>query len=129
MANRWFTQFRYSLVKAVVDLYGQVAIGASGAPTISVANSKGISSIVRNSAGRYTITLQDSYYGLLDVQHKFLNATAPAAPLMFIVSQAVTNNSAPVVVIQFTNAAGTATDPGSGELMYLQIALKNSSAN
>jgi hypothetical protein len=47
MANRRFEQFQLSLEKAVVTLYGKVAIGSTGAPTISAANSKGILSIVR----------------------------------------------------------------------------------
>lgn len=37
-----------------VKLWAVVAIGASGAPTLT--RGKGISSVVRNSAGKYTVT-------------------------------------------------------------------------
>lgn len=128
MASRWFNQFRLSLEKQVVDLWCNFTVGGIGAPTLVSAASKGIKSVVRNSAGKYTITLSDSYYGFLQADIKILNATAPAAPLNFVVSQAVTSSTTPVVVIQFTNTAGAATDPGSGESVFLKVSLKNSSA-
>lgn len=126
MANRYFEQFRYSFEKKVVDLYMKVAVGATGAPTLSTANSKGIASIARNSAGRYTITLQDKYQKLLMVDATILLASGLPAPQEFaIVSQAVTN-STPTVVVQFS-AAGVATDPDNGATLYLQITLGDSS--
>lgn len=128
MANRSFNQFAYSLEKAKVFLYMQVAIGATGAPTLNAANSKGIASIARNSAGRYTIVLQDTYIRLMMAKHVFLNATAPAAPGMFIVSSGVATLNNPNLVVQF-NATGTATDPGNGEVMYMEIELSNSTAS
>lgn len=134
MANRYFTQFRFSLEKMVVDLFGSVTFGASGAPTLSAINSKGIKSITRVSAGLYDIVLgvgsaQDVYPALLVVDHKFLNATAPAAPLMYIVSESVATPTTGKVRIQFTAVDGTtATDPASGEVVKLHLALKNSTA-
>jgi hypothetical protein len=127
MANRWFEQFAYSLVKGKVFLYGKVTIGAAGAPTLVSANSKGISSIVRNSAGKYTITLQDKYNRLLHIKPVIvLGAGTPAAPFNFVVSESVA--SAKTIVIQFLAVDGTtATDPASGEEVRFEIQLKNSS--
>jgi hypothetical protein len=136
MANRFFNQFRKCLEKEQVNLFAHVSFGAAGAPTLDNANSKGIKSISRVSAGKYTIvfglsasstfaTNIDTYVKLLGLNHKFLNSSAPAAPLSYIVTNSVTSGS---VVVQFTDSAGVATDPASGEQVYLEIAVGNSSA-
>lgn len=127
MANRFFNQFRLSLEKQVVDLFGRVTFGSTGAPTLDAVNSKGIKSIVRNSAGNYTVTLSDSYVRLLLAKHIFISASAPASPSLYIASETVKTPSGPAIVLQF-NAAGTATDPASGEEVRLQFVLKNSTA-
>lgn len=134
MANRYFSQFFLTLVKAPVGLYARVTFGATGAPTLDKVNSKGILSIVRTGAGAYTITLGgggvggaavDTYPRILMLKHMFLNATAPAAPGLYIVSETVKTNGQ--ILVQF-NSAGTGTDPGSGEEVKLAIALTNSTA-
>lgn len=127
MANRLMNQFRYSLEKKVVDLFADVTFGATGAPTLVAKNSKGVKSITRSSAGKYVITLQDSYARLLMVKHAFINATAPASPSSYIVSQTVGTANPPTITVQF-NAAGTATDPASGEEALIQFVLSDSSA-
>lgn len=132
MANRWFNQFQKTLEKEVCALFAKVTFGSTGAPTLSVANSKGIVSVTRNSAGVYTFVFgtsaasKDTYYKLLMAKHVFLNATAPASPGMYIVAN---NVAAAAASIQLTfNSAGTATDPGSGEVVFLQFLMGNSSA-
>lgn len=127
MANRLFNQFRLSLEKQVVDLFMDVTFGATGAPTLVKAKSKGIKSITRTSAGLYAVTLQDTYVRLLMAKHVFVNATAPASPGMYITTETVATLATPVVNITF-NAAGTATDPGSGEEVRVQFTLSNSTA-
>lgn len=133
MANRYFSQFQLTLEKQPCHLWASVAIGASGAPTLSAINSKGIKSITRTSAGLYVVTMgvgtaTDIYNRLLFVSHRFIVASgAPAAPLMFVVSQAIA--TAGTVTIKFTAVDGTtATDPASGETMLLEFDLKNSTA-
>ena len=112
--------------KQPVDLYAQVAIGATGAPTLSVANSKGIASIARNSAGQYTITLQDPYVRLMMAQAVVQNSTGiSASPDLGIISMDVV--SAQTVVIQLS-AAGTATELEDGDTLMLQLTLSNSTA-
>lgn len=131
MANRWFNQFTKALVKEVSHIYAKVTFGATGAPTLSVLNSLGVVSVVRNSTGNYTFTfgttaqLLDTYNQLLMVRHVFQNATAPAAPGLFVVTNAVASTA--TLIVQF-NSAGSATDPGSGEVAYLEFVFKNSSA-
>lgn len=127
MANRQFQQFQYSLEKYVVNLFAKVAIGATGAPTLSATNSKGIKSIVRNSAGDYTITLQDSYYKLLGVDVVVQNATGIAvSPVMGIKANNVT--SVPGTIEVVFSVGGVATDPASGDTLWFQIQLSNSGA-
>lgn len=126
MANRYFNQFRLSLEKKLVDLYARVTFGSSGAPTLDVANSKGIKSISRTGAGAYTIVLQDSYARLMGVNKINVSASAPASPSMYIVTETVSTLSNPAVNVVM-NAAGTATDPASGEEVRLHFTLKNSS--
>lgn len=127
MANRYFNQFQYSLEKGVVHLYAKVAIGSTGAPTLSTANSKGIASITRNTTGDYTITLQDTYKKLLSFQLVFLDASGlPDAPLYGLDDS--TDVTTKTVRFVTCSATGTAADPASGETMFVKIELSNSTA-
>lgn len=119
---------------SVVNIFAYVTFGATGAPTLVAAKSKGVKTIARNSAGLYTITLGnaqgvDIYNSLLMIKHVFdesgNSGTAPVSPSMFLVANSVA--SAGTLQIEF-NTAGTATDPASTEAVFLQIILKNSSA-
>lgn len=74
-ANRNFSRMQ-ALEREVKKLYAYVSIGATGAPTLSAAKSKGISSISRSGTGAYTLTLEDSYYQLLMAQFCLLEADA-----------------------------------------------------
>jgi hypothetical protein len=123
------SQFSYSHCAAQVNLFAKISIGATGAPTIVSGTGTGISSIVRNSAGDYTINLSNPYNTLLGVDAVFHGngGAAPAAPLVSIKTDAVATASAPAVEILCTNSAGTATDPANGETIYLSILLNRSS--
>lgn len=129
MANRYFNQFRLSLEKQVVDLFWAVTYGAAGAPTLSTTNAKGILSVTRTSAGLYVVTFQDSYLARLKTSYVQITATAPAAPIMTVVSSTATT-----LTVQFWgptaagNTALIATDPGSGESTAFMVSLRNSSA-
>lgn len=128
MANRLFNQFRSALEKSVIDIYCDVTFGATGAPTLVQAKSKGITSVVRISAGKYTITLMDKYVDLFGIDFIFLNATGiAAAPEMGVISNLVASTP-PTIQVQFSNNAGAATDPASGDEVKMDIQLKNSTA-
>lgn len=125
MSSRLF-QFRYSYERDLVDIQAKVTIGSSGAPTLTLA--KGIVSITHNSTGNYTIVLKDNYYLLTDVKASFISgSSAPAAPIVNVVSEQVNNNSSPSLIIQCRNLSGSATDPASGEVMLLHIQLRSAS--
>lgn len=135
--NRWLNQFRLQFEKRVIDVYGLVSFGASGAPTLSSqpTNNKGILSFTRTGVGKYLVTFGtnsslpvDRYVKLLNIDFRFDTsgtAAAPVAPGMYIVLDAV--SSAGQVTIQF-NSAGTATDPASGEILHIDFCLGDSTA-
>lgn len=134
MANRWLNQFVASFNKAMVNVYGQVAIGATGACTLSAANSKGIVSVTRNDTGLYTFvfgtnsTSLDKYYHFCGLTVSWVNSgSAPDAPIVYVVA----DNSAAAaasIQIQCLSVAGSAADPGTGELMLVGFDFQNSSA-
>lgn len=127
MANlRYRSQFHQSYAAERASLFATINFGATGAPTIASGTGMGISSITRSSAGLYVITLVQPFMALLGVRATFVDAAAPASPSLYVSSNAVATRSAPTLSIQF-NAAGTATDPASGESVLLEIVLNNSS--
>ena len=129
MANRRFEQFQLSLEKAIVTLYGQVAIGSTGAPTLSTAKSKGILSIARTATGKYTITLSDIYQRLVGFDYTYIVAsgapgtTAVASPVVRADNSA---SATPTIVVEFLDNTGTANEIASGVTLLIQIQLKNS---
>lgn len=134
MSNRYFNQFQLALEKKVESIFAKVSFGATGAPTLSNPNCKGIVSVTRNSAGVYTfvfgssVAAKDTYYKLLLVKHVFNSgASAPASPGMYIKSD-LTNIAASASIQIVFNAAGTATDPASGEIVYLEFQFSDSNS-
>jgi hypothetical protein len=133
MANRYFSQFVWTLEKNPVVLLARVTIGASGAPTLDTTKSKGVKSITRTSAGLYVITFgvpsgaTDTYNSLLFSDVRVLNSGGMAAPISFVKAQAVA--TAGTVTVQFLAIDNTtATDPGNGEELKFLFVLKNSTA-
>lgn len=127
MANRYLlNQFSYSTAVPVHAL-ATVSIGASGAPTIATGTGSLIT-ISRSSAGVYLITLGKKYAGLIGAKVMFFAASEPAAPIVCVTADAV--SSAGTLTIKCLAVDGTtATDPASGEKMYLDIVLQNSSVS
>lgn len=121
------SSLHYSHAAKLVKLLVKVSIGASGAPTVVSGTGMGIASVVRASAGKYTINLADTYNSLLSVSAiSKSGASAAAAPFVNIATDSVTSLTAPLVAIQCRNTSGTATDPASGEILYIEIDLNRS---
>lgn len=131
--NRIYTQFRYSLEKRVIELFGKVTIGAAGAPTLDAAASKGIASIVRNSVGNYTITLSDPYVKLLGFNSQVLLAAGSPGAAYGPVIRSEDVDGAKTIVVQYlgaTSAADTtaaATELASGSVVYFSAVLSGTS--
>jgi hypothetical protein len=143
MANRNFSTNGLSLEKKTVTLWLRVAIGATGAPTLQAWNAAskswvsaptggwaGVKSITRNSAGKYTIVLQDKYTKILAAWVGFICDAAPAAGSTHAFSTGTdpTTAGGGTVIVQCRNNSGTATDPASGEVMTVEIELGDSDA-
>lgn len=109
----------------VTELFLRADIGATGAPTIDVAASKGIASITRNDTGDYTIQLAEAYNSLFMVDVMLLEADDTDLTHQ-VISQDVSNSTTPTVKIGF-HAAATPTDPPDGSDIYVRITVKNSS--
>lgn len=152
MANRNFSQDRYTLEKGVTELYATVTVATgavtlkkwnppgsgsagsySAAPTSGTKYAKGyggISSVARTAAGAWTITFQDPYVRLLGVNAMFsTSSAATAAPLVSVdASGNVTTASGGTVKLLFqATASGGGVDPTDGDVM-LTFTLQNSSA-
>ncbi len=120
MANRKFEKVQ-ALEKEIKNLYLEVAIGATGAPTLS--RGTGAASIARDSAGKYTITLQDKYMRLMWADVVQLETDMEDLTWQLLSETVATDKT---VVIQ-AHAAAVATDPTSGSKLLIKLELKNSS--
>lgn len=89
-------------------------------------NAQGVASVARNSAGNYTITLDDKYNDLLQLSHSVqLASGTPSSVAMILRSEAV--DSTKQIVVQFVDAAGAAVELDSSTVLRFEITLKNSS--
>jgi hypothetical protein len=121
MASRNFSRVQ-ALEKEIKHLYAEVSIGATGAPTLD--RGYGITSIERDSAGVYVLTLDDKYPRLMHMHVMMLEATAE--DLTFQIESEDVNGDK---TIQFQcKAAAVETDPSSGSKLLIKIDLKNTSA-
>jgi hypothetical protein len=124
MGSRLF-QFRYSNERDLQDIMLKVSIGASGAPTIVLG--KGIVSMTRTGTGAYTLVLKDISNKLMHMSMVSLSgASAPTAPIMNIVSEAV-NSASPNIHIQLRDLTGAAADAANGEVLMISITVRNAS--
>lgn len=122
--NRWLNQFRYSLEKKMVDVYLKAAIGATGAITLDAPNSKGITSVVRNSAGKYTITFNDTFVAFFGL-NKTITLAAGSPGVFAVVVRSVDTKTAKQIVVEFLDAAGAAADIASGATLNLHFEFKD----
>ncbi len=121
MANRNFNRHQ-SLEKEIKSLYLDVAIGASGAPTLTAG--LGTTSIARTATGRYDITLDDKYTRLMSMSLQYLNSTSSD-----LTSQLTAEDVNGAKTVSFaTKAAAVDADPADGDRLLIRLDLKNSSS-
>lgn len=121
MANRNFNR-KQALEKEVKELHADVAVGASGAPTLT--KGMGIASITRNSAGLYTMVLQDNYVRLMGME--VMQVAASAQALAFQIA-AEDVDGAKTIQFRCMDSSAAATDPSNGSRLLIRLELKNSS--
>jgi hypothetical protein len=124
MANRYTRQFTAANIPGVTHVFSQITFGGGGAGTINTGGSY-ITAITHNGTGDYTLTLADAWNALLGGSAVFnAGSSAPAAPIMSVKTNSVASKSLRVLFLDY---AGSVADPASGEILYLDIKLKNSS--
>lgn len=133
MANRLFKPLAGCLEAGVVKLYGSFVTSTSG--TIDSSACKGFSVAKTGSeTGRYTVTLSDTYKGLLAVNVAIVGAAdaayTTAKGLTWILRNVSVADSTPTFDIQFNDPDGS---PADAELenaakVLIEITLKNSDA-
>lgn len=124
MASRCFNNTNLTLEREVVKLWAEVAIGASGAPTLT--RGKGISSVAggtgATATGLYTFTLEDKYVRLLKASGNVLRVTGHD---LKVDPGAKDVSSAKTIVMNVT-AAGSLADPSASDILYVEFELLNS---
>ena len=120
MANRNYNR-KQALEREVKEIYAEVAIAGSGAPTLT--RGTGVASVTRDSAGVYVLTLQDKYTRLM---HASVTQLVAAAQDLNTQLEAEDVASAKTVTFRCVEA-GVETDPDSGSVLYVSLQLKNSS--
>jgi len=112
---------------SVVAIHFEFPIGAAGAVGTAV-RKRGITSMVRNGAGDYTVTLDDSCQAILN---SCINVEAPyaAAEGTVVVPRSRTLGAAPTLrFISFAPSGGGITDPANGAKVTGTIWVQKSSA-
>lgn len=128
MANRNFARNYSTLERGLVQLDCTVAIGATGAPTLN-STTKGVLSVARTAAGTYTLTLEDSYVGLV-------TAGLTVATVLNTYSQGGASINGSVAAQDVTTArtfffytyttGAAAADLPTGTTVHITLVLKNS---
>lgn len=119
--NRLFEQFLFSFTKLLTSIHGQIGINASAA----VIDSKSIrgATVTKSGTGQYTVTLDQKFNALMEVQ-----LTLQAATAVDLVPQIVSHDVSGAKTIIFKLLAGaTATDPSAACTVHFKAFLRNSS--
>lgn len=128
MASRLMANRVYTGKKDWKILNAQVAVGATGAPTLSAANSFGVASVSRTSAGLYVFTFgvtangavrKDPYHQFIGMNFTFIGAGGSASTVaaVSVTANATATAGTCTLTVQCLDYAGSAVDPASGESM------------
>lgn len=107
----------------VNDVYLGFTSGASGAVPTTLTRSNGITSVVRNSTGNYTVTFDDSWVALVDFSG-FVNQasySASGAVHVRIKADALATVATHTVTIETVTAAGAVVDMASGDKLNVRF--------
>ena len=109
------------------DIYAQVTIGATGAPTLVTAGdvSDGVKSITRSTNGKYTLTFGTSAAAVLYDTVRFSEMTVKNPTTDDVRYQENIESVGTDGVLKFMTLTGaTATDPASGSTLRLHFVLE-----
>lgn len=128
--NRLLTRNYQTFINNPVNLFGRIAIGSTGAPTVNALQSQGILSITRTGTGAYTIAFGgpvgvDTYKRLLSFGFNIVIASGDTVASAAVVADNSTSLTAPGINVVFRDASLAAVDPASGSDLRLSIVLIN----
>jgi hypothetical protein len=122
MANRYLTQFFYSLWKKPVLVSGKISLSAAAA--VSSFDIPGVATVAKTGTGEYTVTLQDKYCKLISLQ---LSASDSTQDLL-VDSKSIDVVSAKTFKI-ITKVAGSAANITAACTVYVNLLASNSSVD
>ena len=135
MANRNFNRTQ-ALDKEIKHLYGEWTVAEGTAlQVLNSSRSAGINTVTLNSAGNYTILLQDNYPALYNVEalYKFGTVAGVTGAFMQLWSEDVSGSvvaTSKEVVIQFVRMdTGVAAAVPDGVVIKFHAVLKNSNSS
>lgn len=127
MANRNFSSDMRTMERGLVQLDFSINIGATGAPTLPRTGT-GIASVVRDTDGAYTLTLEDAYVSLVTARFStgaVQNSFAQSA--VYLNGTAAQQDVSSAKQVKFYTAVTTpAADLPSGSSVHVTLVLKNS---
>ena len=130
MADRMWQPAEGGLEQRVVELFGSITFGTTGA--VSASSGKGVTSVTRNSAGKYTIQLDDTYNALLAycdklIEDAVLDPTSVGVWTKLFSEDVAATGSFVVQFADFTD--GSAADPADGSKLIWTAKFRNSSVD
>ena len=101
----------------------EVAIGATGAPTINANGSKGVTSITRAAAGDYDVVLDDAYSEVVNIHGTLFDAASEDIVFQLAVRDADATGGGTFSF--FCNTGATATEVSDGATILMTILVRN----
>ena len=125
MGNRIY-DITKGLQKQTILLECNFAVGATG--SVGALLGLGVTNVVRNNTGDYTVTLDDNYPRLLGFNVQF-SGTSTSGIMNVMCNDATPQTSIVAGTFSFKcyNASGSAADPTNGSVCYINLLLRRSS--
>ncbi len=102
----------------VYDLHEYVAVLTFGSSVLTSYWGKDFTSLARNSAGNYTLTLPRTYARLYKFSGTFQDASGAVLFVVLVTDTLTTDGK---LVFEIRTEAGTATDPTDGDRLFLEV--------
>ncbi len=122
MANK--RKFKtWALQRELVTMTAEIAIGATGAPTLNTSGSPGFASVARAAAGDYNVVMSDPYNEIVWFDAKVLDPASEDIVCQLAVRDA--DAAAGGTFSFFCNTGATATEVSDGATLQLLVIFRN----
>lgn len=117
----------HSTEKKVIQLYGALTVGASGAVSANIGQ---LTFVKESTAGQYSVTSTRPYYRILSLKPVFVHSSISLVCQVHILETASSLQSDfrsdKTFKIQCVDYAGSAVNPASGEQLLLEVVVQAS---